>query len=157
VFALAIASVAIGTARGALATAIDIAHQRVPLLDASPLATDGQFHHDLARADAGLGAARSLVVDVAGRLYARAAGGDEAVLEERARARAAAVWATDTALAVTEFAYRAGGGSAVYDDNPLQRRLRDMHAITQHFLVRPNTFVAAGGVLAGQGLSVPVF
>jgi hypothetical protein len=32
-----------------------------------------------------------------------------------------------------------------------------MHAITQHFLVRPNTFVAAGGVLAGQGLSVPVF
>ena len=73
-----------------------------------------------------------------------------------AGARAAA-WATDAALAATEFAYRAGGGSAVYDENPLQRRLRDVHAITQHFLVRPNTFVAAGGILAGQGLSVPVF
>jgi hypothetical protein len=45
----------------------------------------------------------------------------------------------------------------VYTDSPLQRRLRDVHAITQHFLVRPNTFVAAGGILAGQGLSVPVF
>ncbi|HTH06137.1 MAG TPA: hypothetical protein VL916_09710, partial [Ilumatobacteraceae bacterium] len=129
----------------------------VPLLDASPLATDAQFHHDLARADAGLGAARALVVDVAGHLWDRATSEAEADLEERARARAAAVWATEAALATTEFAYRAGGGGAVYGENPLQRRLRDMHAITQHFLVRPNTFVAAGGVLAGQGLSIPVF
>ncbi len=157
VFALAIASVAIGTARGALDTASEIAHRRVPLLDASPLATDTHFHHDLARADAGLGAARALIFDVAGRLWDRADGGTETSLHERARARAAAVWATETALATTEFAYRAGGGGAVYDDNPLQRRLRDMHALTQHFLVRPNTFVVAGGVLAGQGLSVPVF
>ena len=57
----------------------------------------------------------------------------------------------------TEFAYRAGGGGAVYAASPLQRRLRDVHAVTQHFLVRPDTFVAAGGILAGQGLSVPVF
>jgi alkylation response protein AidB-like acyl-CoA dehydrogenase len=157
VFALAIASVAIGTARGALDAAIDVADHRVPLLDASPLATDSHFHHDLARADAALGAARCLVFEVAERLWERAANGDEPVLEERARARAAAVWATEAALTTTEFAYRASGGSAVYDTSPLQRRMRDMHAITQHFLVRPNTFVTAGGVLAGQGLSVPVF
>jgi alkylation response protein AidB-like acyl-CoA dehydrogenase len=157
VFALGIASVAIGTARGALDAAIDVAQARVPLLDASPFATDALFQHDLARADAGLSAARSLVDDVAGRLWGRAAAGDDPVLEERARARSAAAWATDTALAATEFAYQAGGGGAVYDESPLQRRLRDIHAITQHFLVRPNTFVAAGGVLAGQELSVPVF
>jgi alkylation response protein AidB-like acyl-CoA dehydrogenase len=157
VFALAIASVAIGTARGALDTAIEIAHQRVPLLETSPLVADAHFHHDLARADATLGAARALVFDVAGRLWERAASGADAVLEDRARARAAAAWATDAALEATEFAYRAGGGGAVYDESPLQRRLRDINAVTQHFLVRPNTFVAAGGVLAGQGLSVPVF
>ena len=45
----------------------------------------------------------------------------------------------------------------MYDESPLQRRLRDLHAMTQHFLVRPDTFVTAGGILAGQGLSVPVF
>jgi alkylation response protein AidB-like acyl-CoA dehydrogenase len=158
VFALAIASVAIGTARGAIDTAITVAHQRVPLLDRSPLATDMHFHHDLARADAALGAARSFVFEIATRLWDRAVVADpELTLEERARARAAAVWATDAAMATTEFCYRAGGGGAVYDGDPLQRRLRDVHAITQHFLVRPNTYVAAGGVLAGQELSVPVF
>jgi alkylation response protein AidB-like acyl-CoA dehydrogenase len=157
VFALAIASVAIGAARGALDTVVELSQTKVPLLEVGPLATDPFFHHDLARVDAGLGAARALVRGVADGLWAQATRGAEAELAERARARAAAAWATDAALAATEFAYRAGGGSSVYRDNPLQRRLRDVHAITQHFLVRPNTFVAAGGILAGQGLSVPVF
>jgi indole-3-acetate monooxygenase len=58
---------------------------------------------------------------------------------------------------VTEFACRAGGGGAAYDDSPLQRRLRDVHAMTPHFLVRRDSFVAAGGILAGQPLAVPVF
>jgi indole-3-acetate monooxygenase len=157
VFALAIASVAIGTARGALDTILGIAQAKVPLLAGSPLAADPLFHHDLARATAELDAARALVMDVAGRLYERAAHGSVVELDERAQARAAATWATDAALKATEFAFRAGGGGAVYDESPLQRRVRDVHAITQHFLVRPNTFVTAGGVLAGQGLSVPIF
>jgi alkylation response protein AidB-like acyl-CoA dehydrogenase len=157
VFALALASVAIGTARGALDAAVDMAQGKVPLLEASPLATDALFHHDLARADAALGAARALLGDVTSQLWERAAAGGEAVLDERARARAAAAWATDVALSTVEFAYRAGGGGSVYNDNPQQRRLRDVHAMTQHFLVRPNTFVAAGRILAGQDLLVPVF
>ena len=40
---------------------------------------------------------------------------------------------------------------------PAAARLRDVHAITQHFLVRPDTLRTAGAVLAGQGLDVPVF
>ncbi len=157
VFALAIAAVAIGTARGALDEVVALAHGKVPLLAAGPLATDPLFHRDLARIDAGLAAGRALLVDTAGRLWERAGIGAEATLGDRGRARAAATWATDAAVAATVFAYRAGGGSALYDESPLQRRLRDVHAITQHFLVRPDSLRAAGGILAGQGLSIPVF
>jgi hypothetical protein len=35
--------------------------------------------------------------------------------------------------------------------------LRDIHALTQHFLVRRNTLVTAGAVLAGQDVQVMVF
>ncbi len=157
VFALGIAAVAIGAAQGALDAIVDIAQDKVPLLAPASVATDPLFHSNLARADAGLGAGRALVHVTTERLWARAAAGEDATLEDRARARAAAAWATDTALAAAEFAYRAGGGGAVYDESPLQRRLRDLHAMTQHFLVRPDTFVTAGGILAGQGLSSPVF
>ena len=78
-------------------------------------------------------------------------------LPQRARLRAAAVWATARAVAVVEAAYRAGGGSSIYADCPLQRRLRDVHAVTQHFLVKRDTLTTAGAILAGQDVSPPIF
>jgi alkylation response protein AidB-like acyl-CoA dehydrogenase len=78
-------------------------------------------------------------------------------LEQRARVRAAAVWVTEAAAGVVMSAYRAGGGSSIYGESPLQRRLRDVNAVTQHFLVRPDTLTTAGAILAGQEVSVPVF
>jgi alkylation response protein AidB-like acyl-CoA dehydrogenase len=90
-------------------------------------------------------------------MWATAEAGLELTLEQRARLRAGAIWATDHALSVVETAYRAGGGTAIYAECALQRRLRDIHALTQHFLVRRDTLVTAGAVLAGQPVDVPVF
>jgi len=156
VFALGIAAVALGAARGGLDDVAALAHEKVPLLAPGALAFDPLFHHGLARASTGLAAARSLVFEVATELWEHARD-DTVTLELRASARAAAAWAVDAALAAAEFAYRAGGGGALYSSSTLQRRLRDVHAMTQHFLVRPDTFAAVGAVLAGRGLSVPVF
>ena len=54
-------------------------------------------------------------------------------------------------------AHRFAGGTAVYADSPLQRRLRDVHTMTQHFIVRPDTLTTAGAVLTGHEPDVPVF
>ncbi|WP_161631663.1 hypothetical protein [Pseudonocardia asaccharolytica] len=51
----------------------------------------------------------------------------------------------------------AGGGRSLYADCALQRRLRDVHVITQHFLVKPDTLTTAGAILAGQDVDVMVF
>jgi len=45
----------------------------------------------------------------------------------------------------------------VYLDSPLQRRLRDINALAQHALVRPDTMTTVGAVLAGRDIDVPVF
>ena len=58
---------------------------------------------------------------------------------------------------MVDAAYRAGGGSSLYADCPLQRRLRDVHAITQHFVVKHDTMATAGAILAGQDLELVVF
>jgi hypothetical protein len=63
----------------------------------------------------------------------------------------------ERAISIVEFAFRSGGGSSVYSENPLQRRLRDIHALGQHFIVKRDTYTNAGEVLAGQELSIPVF
>jgi hypothetical protein len=38
----------------------------------------------------------------------------------------------------------------LYSSSPLQRRLRDIHTLTQHFALKLDTYTLAGAVLAGQ-------
>jgi len=154
---LAIGSVALGIAQGALDDIVAIAVAKTPLLAASKLAANAHFQFQLARADTELRAARALLYESAESTWATAAGGSPLTLEQRARVRAAAVWVTGIAAEVATSAYRAGGGGSLYDESPLQRRLRDINAVTQHFLVRPDTLTTAGAILAGQEVSVPVF
>ena len=156
-FALNISAAAIGIAQGALADIRALATGKVPLLAGGPLAASPTFHRELATADAQLRAGRALVHECAESAWATASARSEFTLEQRARIRAAAAWAVDTAAAVVTSAYRAGGGTSLFVDSPLQRRLRDIHAVTQHFLVRPDTLTMAGAVLAGQEIDVPVF
>ena len=98
-----------------------------------------------------------LLHETAESLWTTTAAGTPLSLEARARIRAAAVWATNRATEVVTSAYRAGGGSSIYAASPLQRRLRDVNALTQHFLVRNDTLTTAGAILAGQDVSVMVF
>jgi alkylation response protein AidB-like acyl-CoA dehydrogenase len=155
--ALVVSSVAIGIARGALDEIVALSAGKMPLLAGAPLAANPLFQHDLAVAETDVRAARSLLHDTAEWLWQSACDGVELSLVDRARVRAAGVWATDRAVAVVDTAYRAGGGSSLYTDCPLQRRLRDIHALTQHFIVRPDTLTTAGAILAGQDVSVMVF
>ena len=54
-----------------------------------------------------------------------------------------------TAAYVTRIAYEQGGGAALFLDNPLQRRFREAHAMTQHVMVQSATMELAGRVLLG--------
>lgn len=156
-YALGVASVAIGAAHGALEEIRALAAEKVPLLAGSALAGSGLFQFQLATADTELRAARALVHEHAARAWATAVQGSPFTPEERARLRAAAVWATGRAAAAVDVAHRAGGSHALRTDHPLQRRLRDVHTIGQHFLVRPDTLTTAGAVLAGQEVDLTVF
>ena len=151
------ASVPLGLAQGALDDIHAIAAGKVPLLASAPLAANPHFQFELATADTELRAARALLYESAESAWETVTTGGELTLEQRARIRAAGVWVTARSVAVVESAYRSGGGSSIYVDCPLQRRLRDVHAVTQHFAVKPDTLTTAGAVLAGQDVTVPVF
>ena len=156
-FAQLTASVALGTAQGALDDIIGLAQDKVPLMSATTLAGNPLFQHDLAQMDTDLRAARSLFYETTDEAWASAAAGTALSPAQRARIRATAVWVTARATAVVDAAYHAGGGSALYAANPLQRRLRDLHSITQHHLLKPDTLTRAGGVLLGQDVDLTMF
>ncbi len=154
-YTLFVSSMVIGIAQGALDDILALAATKVPLFTGSALAANPLFQYQLATADTQLRAARALVYGDAEEAWRRATVGAEFTPELRARIRADGVWATSTAASVVDTAYTAGGGSSLYDTSPLQRRLRDIHAVTQHFLVKPDSMTTVGAVLAGQDIDVP--
>ncbi|HTE66622.1 MAG TPA: acyl-CoA dehydrogenase family protein, partial [Candidatus Binatia bacterium] len=156
-YALAIASVALGIAQGALDDILAFAANKVPLLAHTPLTANPLFQHQLGAVDAKLRAARALLYADAASAWATAVAGAPFTPAQRARMRSAATWVAATAASVVDAAYGAGGGTSLYSDNPLQRRFRDIHALTQHFLVKPDTFTTAGAVLAGAEVDLTVF
>ena len=143
-------SIAVGIAQGALDDLLGLAEGKVPLFSPGSLASWPIFQHALATADARLRAARAVLHEDAAALYATAVADEPIGDELRARVRASAIWATGAAAEVVDAAYRAGGSTSLYATSPLQRRLRDIHAVTQHFLVRPDAMVTCGAVMAGQ-------
>jgi len=157
VLALGIAAVAVGVAQGAIDEVLALAADKTPLLAPSSLAANPLFQYRMADADVRLRAARSLLYSDAEAAWAAATGGDELTPQLRARIRSAAVFATSTAAAVIDSAYTAGGGSSLYATSPLQRRLRDIHAMTQHFLVKLDTLTTCGAVLAGADADLTIF
>jgi indole-3-acetate monooxygenase len=151
---LEIANVAVGIAAGALAEVTTLATAKVPMLADSTLAANPLFRHQLGGADAQLRAAAATLAAEVDEAWTVAAAGEEFTPQHRARMRGTATWVANAAATVVDTAYRAGGGSALYATSPLQRRLRDAHAITQHFAVKPDTFTLTGAVLAGQDVDV---
>ena len=129
----------------------------MPLLATAPLAADPLFQYQLAAAHTRLRAARALLYATAADAWETALAGAPFAPPRRAEIRAAAVWATSCAATTVRTAYLAAGGAALYLDNPLQRRLRDVHAVTQHFLVRADALTTAGAVFAGQEVDLTVF
>jgi indole-3-acetate monooxygenase len=152
--ALAIATVAVGIAQGALAGITSLASAKVPMFADGTLASNPLFRHRLAEADAQLRAARALLDADVAHTWDVATAGEEFTPARRARIRSTASWATGAAADVVDVAYTAGGGTALHSSSPLQRRLRDIHAVTQHFVVKAETFTLAGAVLAGQDVDV---
>jgi indole-3-acetate monooxygenase len=101
--------------------------------------------HRLAEAEGTLLAARAFFYEAVATAWAGTA--DE--LAGRAGLRLAATHAARTAADVTRTMYDLGGGSAIYESSPLQRRFRDAHTATAHFQVAPQTYEVIGRVMLG--------
>jgi len=147
--ALAIAGVSLGIARGALDDVVALAREKTPTGSARLLAERPAVQADVARAEAAVGAARTLLFDAVQGAWETARERGEVPVRQRAAIRLAATHAATAAAEATGTAYRLGGGSAIYDSSPLQRRFRDANVATQHMLVASGTWELAGRMILG--------
>ncbi|HKE13000.1 MAG TPA: acyl-CoA dehydrogenase family protein [Myxococcota bacterium] len=152
--AIGVSAVALGLARAAIDEFAAIAATKRPTGSVRLLAERPAVQADFARAEAGLGAARSHLLEVVDRAYALAAQQGEIPISLRAQLRLAATHATQSAAKAVDRMYQAAGSSAIYNVSPLQRYFRDVHVVTQHMAVAPATLELAGRSLLGLDTDV---
>ena len=128
------AAVAVGIAQAALDDITDIARNKVPATSRSKLAADPVAQYMTGQLATDLYMARTLLHQVARDDQASVPFGppdDTATAVRRARlSRAASV-----AASVVEGCYSISGTTGLFESCPLQRRLRDVRAVTQHYML----------------------
>jgi alkylation response protein AidB-like acyl-CoA dehydrogenase len=149
-FALSIAAAALGNARGAVEDLQALAVGKVGLGSSRTVAQRAATWSVVAEAEASLRAARAFYYQAIEDAWDAAQSAESVSVELRAALRLAATHAVRTAADVVRRMYDLGGGSAIYDNSPLQRRFRDAHAATAHFQVNPATWELTGRLLLGQ-------
>ncbi|MGW4487705.1 acyl-CoA dehydrogenase family protein [Amycolatopsis sp. NPDC004368] len=149
-FAASISAAALGNARGAITEFTELAAAKHPSGSRRSLAERSATQSTVASAEAALRAAREFYYRAIDDAWQAAASADGLVPEDlRLALRLACTHAVRTAADVTRSLYDLGGGSAIYETSPLQRRFRDGHTATAHFQVNPATYELTGRLLLG--------
>ncbi|MDA1257555.1 MAG: acyl-CoA dehydrogenase family protein [Chloroflexi bacterium] len=144
---------ALGVARRVLDEITKLAHSKMRGYGPNRAGIAGRsvFQKELAEADTRVRAARLLAFDVFGRAWDAARAGDPGADERQAETQLAATYVTDVAAEVAGWAYRFGGGDALYESSPLQHYWRDINAATQHFFVADVNYERYGQIMLGMG------
>jgi alkylation response protein AidB-like acyl-CoA dehydrogenase len=149
-FALSIAAAALGNARGAIDDLVELAAGKVGQGSRRTLAERPATQAAVAEAEASLRAARAFYYQAIDDAWQAAHRPEPVSVQLRAALRLAATHAVRTAAEIARSMYDLGGGSAIYEDSPLQRRFRDAYAATAHFQVNPASWELPGRLLLGQ-------
>jgi len=148
-WSLGIAASALGIAQAASEEFLRLAQTKTPFGMASTLSTRASAQIALCESLAATRSARAHLVEEATRMWERAQAGTPITTEHRGLLRIAATSATAACASAVDRMYTAAGGTAVFASSPLQRCLRDVHAITQHVFVAPATYEMIGKILLG--------
>ena len=125
------AAVALGIARATLDAFIALAKQKTPAGSNAPLRDSHAIQARIALSEARLGSARAWLMEILRGMWEECAASGKVGFEHRIRLRLASTHAIHEAREVVEASYVDAGATAIFAGNPFERRLRDMHAVSQ--------------------------
>jgi indole-3-acetate monooxygenase len=153
-FALSIGAAALGNARAAIDDLVELACAKKGLGSTRTLAERPATQAAVATAESALSAARALYYQAIETAWQASQDGEGVSVEARNQLRLAATHAVRTSADVVRDMYELAGGSAIYDNSPLQRRFRDAYTATAHFQVNEASRELPGRILLDQPADV---
>ena len=148
-FGIGFTGVALGIARAMMDIVIALARDKKPWLAKQALHESGLAQFQIGEAEARLRSARSYIELTAQRVWESVLASGELTVAQRMDIRLATTFAIHEAKAVAEAAWDIAGASAIFTTNPLERRLRDIHTLTQQLQGRKSHLQDVGAYLLG--------
>lgn len=140
--------------RAAIDDLVELAGGKKGLGSTRTLAERSATQAAAATAESALGAARALFYEVIEAAWQVSHDAEAVPVTMRNRLRLAATHAVRTSADVVRSMYDLAGGTAIYDNAPLQRRFRDAFTATAHFQVNEASRELPGRVLLDQPADV---
>ena len=148
-YAAGFAGVAMGIARSTLDAFVELARDKVPFRSGGALRDNHLIQSQVAQAEARLAAARAFLLRSLEETTAEVARTGHITLDQRMVIRLASTFAIHQSLQVVDTAYHAAGSTAIFEANPFERRLRDIHTVSQQLQGRSEHFETVGQYLLG--------
>jgi len=148
-YAAGFAGVAMGIARSTLDAFVALAHDKVPFRSAGALRDNHLIQSQVAQAEARLSAARAFLLGSLEEITAEIGRLGHISLDQRMVIRLASTFAIHQSLQVVDTAYHAAGSTAIFEENPFERRFRDIHTVSQQLQGRHEHFETVGQYLLG--------
>jgi alkylation response protein AidB-like acyl-CoA dehydrogenase len=149
IYAASFSSVSLGIARGTFEAFVELARDKIPRGARRTMRENNVIQSEAAQADARLRAARAFLHETLSEMSQAAERTGEFPAELHARLRLSATWAINEARSVVSTLYHHAGATAIFEENPFERRLRDMNAGSQQGQGRPVHFETVGQILLG--------
>jgi alkylation response protein AidB-like acyl-CoA dehydrogenase len=148
-FAAGFATVALGAARAALSAVVELSKTRVEMLVDHAFRNRSTTQRMVGEAEAIWGAAKAYLREAVAAVWESACKHRTLSHEERIRLRLAGTHGIRCASQVVDIAYALGGAGSIFASNPVQRRFRDVHTITQQIQGRLSHYDTAGQFFLG--------
>jgi alkylation response protein AidB-like acyl-CoA dehydrogenase len=148
-YAAGFAGVAMGIARSTLDAFVALAHDKIPFRSGSTLRDNHLIQSQVAQGEAQLAAARTFLLRSLAEITAEVARTGQITLDQRMVIRLASTFAIHQSLQVVDTAYHAAGSTAIFEQNPFERRFRDIHTVSQQLQGRQEHFETVGQYLLG--------
>jgi alkylation response protein AidB-like acyl-CoA dehydrogenase len=148
-YAAGFAGVAMGIARSTLDAFVALAHDKIPFRSGSTLRDNHLIQSQVAQAEARLSAARAFLLRSLAEITAGVERAGHITLDQRMVIRLASTFAIHQSLQVVDTAYHAAGSTAIFEQNPFERRFRDIHTVSQQLQGRQEHFETVGQYLLG--------
>ena len=148
-YACGVAAVALGIASGIVSDFTELATEKTPRGARQRLCENQVIQSQRAQAEARLGSARAYLLRGLAEIWEALGETGELSLEQNTMIRLTSTWAIDQAREVVNTLYHSAGATAIFDDNPFERRFRDMHTASQQAQGRQAHYETIGRVLFG--------